>query len=344
MSSTQTPVHSAAQPAEGSTAGAGQGAETRWERIAGAAQRRGALAVLVLTCLGASAAFESFATGDNLRNIAVQSSFLAVVALGMTFVILTGGIDLSVGSVFALGGVLAAWASQHGALAALLVPLAVCALIGLANGLLIARAGMAPFIVTLVTLLFARGLLLAITDQGATTYIVPKGSAFSLLGRGSFLGIAYPVFIAVGLFALGTLVLQRTGFGQTVLAVGSSEDASLLMGLRVARVKTLVYVLSATLAGFAGAMLAARSSSGVTIVGVGLELDAISAVVIGGTLLTGGAGTTGGTLAGVLLLGVIQNIINQVGTLNSSYQAVVSGAFLVVVVVIQTFLSRRRNL
>ncbi len=345
MSTTQTPLHSAAQPADGPAGtGTGQGAEARWERIAGAAQRRGALAVLVLTCLGASAAFESFATGDNLRNIAVQSSFLAVVALGMTFVILTGGIDLSVGSVFALGGVLAAWASQHGALAALLVPLTVCALIGLANGLLIARAGMAPFIVTLVTLLFARGLLLAITDQGATTYIVPKGSAFSLLGRGSFLGIAYPVFIAVGLFALGTLVLQRTGFGQTVLDVGSSEDASLLMGLRVARVKTLVYVLSATLAGFAGAMLAARSSSGVTIVGVGLELDAISAVVIGGTLLTGGAGTTGGTLAGVLLLGVIQNIINQVGTLNSSYQAVVSGAFLVVVVVIQTFLSRRRNL
>jgi len=318
--------------------------QSRRERIAAAAQRRGSLVVLVITGLIASAVFDSFASTGNLSNIALQSSFLAVVALGMTFVIITGGIDLSVGSVYALGGVVAAWASQYGTVAALVAPLVVCGLIGLLNGVLIVRAGMAPFIVTLATLLFARGLLLSLSDEGRNTYIIPAGSSFARMGQGSLWGIGYPVFIAVGLFALGTLLLQRTAFGQTVFAMGSSEDASRLMGLPVARVKTSVYVLSGLLAGFGGMMSAAQASSGVTIVGIGLELSAISAVVIGGTLLTGGAGTTGGTLAGVVLLGVIQNIINQIGSLNSSYQAVVNGAFLVVVVVAQTFLSRRQSL
>jgi galactofuranose transport system permease protein len=139
-------------------------------------------------------------------------------------------------------------------------------------------------------------------------------------------------------------VLTRTGFGQGVFALGGSEDAASLMGLRVARIKISVYVLSGLLAGFAGALNAAWVSSGVTILGTGMELDAIAAVVIGGTLLVGGAGSVVGTAAGVLLLGVIQNLINQVGSLNSSIQAVVSGTFLIVVVVLQTLLSRTRRL
>lgn len=334
-----TPAAGGAGPA-----GAEGDGRPRREVLAAVAQRRGSLVVLVVTCLVASFAFDAFATGDNARNVALQSSFLAVVALGMTFVILTGGIDLSVGSVYALGGVLAAWASQYGTLPALLVPLAACGTIGLLNGVLIVRGGMAPFIVTLATLLGARGLLLAITDEGGTTYVVPQGSAFATMGQGTVWGIGLPVLIAVGLYALGTVLLQRTGFGQTVLAMGSNEDAARLMGLPVPRVTTQVYVMSGMLAGFAGMLAAAQASSGVTIVGIGLELSAISAVVIGGTLLTGGAGTTGGTLAGVLLLGVIANIINQIGSLNSAYQAVVNGLFLVLVVVAQTFLTRRQRL
>ena len=318
--------------------------ESRYERLAGLAQRRGSLVVLAVTVLVASFVFDRFATGDNFRNIALQSSFLSVVALGMTFVIITGGIDLSVGSVYALGGVLAAWGSQHGSLVAFALPLAACGLIGLLNGTLIDRLGMPPFIVTLATLLFARGLLLSLTSEGATTYTIPRGADFAKMGQGTLWGIGYPVYIAVVLFALGGLLLQRTRFGQAVFAIGGSEDAARLMGLPVARVKTSVYVMSGLLAGFGGMMSAAQASSGVTIVGVGLELSAISAVVIGGTLLTGGAGSVSGTLAGVALLGVIQNIINQIGSLNSSYQAVVNGAFLVVVVVGQTFLSRRRRL
>jgi galactofuranose transport system permease protein len=296
----------------------------RSERIAALAQRHGALAVLLIAIAVASLVFDSFATFDNVTGISIQSSFLVVVALGMTFVIITGGIDLSVGSVFALGGVVAA--------------------VGLVNGLVIAYTGLAPFIVTLAGLLGARGLLLAITDEGAKTYLVPRGAAFLELGRGTLLGFGYPVWIAVLLCVLGGVLLQRTRYGQGVYAIGGSEDAAALMGLPVARIKVLTYLLSGLLAGIAGALNAARLGSGVTILGVGMELDAIAAVVIGGTLLIGGAGTVSGTLCGVLLLGVIQNVINQIGNLTSSVQSVVSGAFLVVVVVTQSYLSRVRRL
>ncbi|MFJ9681982.1 ABC transporter permease [Streptomyces sp. NPDC101194] len=304
---------------------------------------QGVLAVLLTVVITASFVYPTFATLDNARGVTVQASFLAVVALGMTLVVISGGIDLSVGSVFALGGVLAAWASQGGFLPALLVPLVVCGAIGLLNGLLIARASMPPFIVTLATLLAARGILLALTDEGATTPLVPKGSAFAELGQGSVWGFGHPVLIALVLFGAGGLLLQRTSFGQSLFAVGGSSDAAALMGLPVARTKLLVYTLSGLLAGLAGALNAARLSSGVTIVGVGMELDAISAVVIGGTLLVGGAGSISGTLWGVLLLAVIQNLINQIGSLNSSYQSVVSGGFLIVVVVAQRWLARGRR-
>ena len=329
----------------GGEAGAGV-VLNRYEKYAEVAQRRGSLVVLLLVVLVSTFAFDSFGTLDNLRNIALTSSFISVLALGMTFVILTGGIDLSVGSVFALGGVLAAWGAETNVFLALFLPLVVCGAIGLLNGVLIARLGMAPFIVTLTTLLAARGLDLSLTTEGSVVHVVPQGSHFATMGQGSVLGLPWPVWIAIGLFALGTLVLQRTGFGQTVFAVGSNEDAARLMGLPVSRTKVLVYVISGLLAGFGGTLQAAQSSSGVPNVGVGLELTAISAVVIGGALLTGGAGTTGGTLAGVLLLGVIANLINQpeLGITNANWQPVVNGAFLIIVVVIQTFLTRRQRL
>ncbi|WP_405009624.1 ABC transporter permease [Kitasatospora sp. NBC_01539] len=329
-----------APPARPSGAAAGT---TGRERLLSLLQRQGVLAVLLLVVVVSSVVYPTFGTLDNARGVTVQASFLAIVALGMTLVIITGGIDLSVGSVFALGGVLAAWASQWGIVPALLLPIAVCGAIGAVNGLLVARAGMAPFIVTLASLLAARGLLLALTDEGATTYLVPRGSAFAELGQGTVWGFGYPLLIALALFGLGGVLLQRTSFGQTLFAVGGSADAATLMGLPVARAKVTVYLLSGLLAGLAGALSAARLSSGVTIVGVGMELDAISAVVIGGTLLVGGAGSVSGTLWGVLLLAVIQNLINQIGSLNSSYQSVVSGGFLIVVVVAQRYLARGRR-
>ncbi|GAB3934421.1 hypothetical protein GCM10027614_07400 [Micromonospora vulcania] len=152
------------------------------ERVAALAQRHGALGVLLLACLVSAVLFPSFGSRDNLVGIAIQSATLIIVALGMTFVIISGGIDLSVGSVFALGGVLAAWAAQWGPLAAVGLPLLVCGAIGLINGLVIARSGLEPFIVTLASLLGARGLLLAVTDEGAKTYLVPRDSGLLDVG------------------------------------------------------------------------------------------------------------------------------------------------------------------
>lgn len=295
--------------------------------------------ILVASVLAATFAFESFGTAGNLSAMALQASFLAVVALGMTFVIMSGGIDLSVGSVFALGGVLAAWGAGHGLLVALLLPLSVCGAIGLLQGLVIARAGLPPFIVTLAGLLFARGLLLLISDEGATTYKVPQGSVFRELAQGELLGIGYPVWFVALAFAAGGLVLHRTSYGSTVLAAGGQRDAAELMGLPVTRVTVLTYAASGLLAGLGGLLMASYTSSGVTVLGVGMELEVISAVVLGGTLLTGGAGTVLGSLVGVLLLQVIKNVINQIGTLNSNWQALVSGTILLVVVTVQRWLA-----
>ena len=303
-------------------------------------QRQGAAVALVLMVAVSWLVFPRFGSLDNVRDLALQGSFLAVIAIGMTFVIITGGIDLSVGSVYALGGVLAAWGSQHGFLVALALPLVVCGLIGLMNGLLIARTNMAPFIVTLASLLFARGLLLVITDEGATTYKIAADSAFVELGRGTVFGFGYPIFIAAVLALVGGMLLNRTNFGQNVFATGGAEQSAVLLGVPVAKTKVLVYTMSGTLAGLAGALTAAYLQSGVTVIGVGLELDAIAVVVIGGTLLTGGMGTVLGTVIGVGLIKVIQNVINQIGTLDSNYQSVVSGVFLLIVVVLQRILRR----
>ncbi|HEY0533940.1 MAG TPA: ABC transporter permease [Actinoplanes sp.] len=314
----------------------------RTDRIVGTVQRQGALAVLLVVVVVSLAGFPNFRSFDNGATILVAAAPPMLIALGMTFVIITGGIDLSVGSLYVLGGVVAAWASQYGWVAAFAAPLVVCGAIGLVDGLLIAYTRMAPFIVTLAALLGARGLMRAISSEGSETYLV-KSKPFAHFGSGSFLGLGYPVWLAAALVVIGMVVLARTRFGRAVYALGGSEDAAALMGIAVRRTKVWVYVMSGLLAGLAGAINAAKLGSGVTVLGSGMELDAIAAVVIGGTLLTGGAGTIAGTVAGVLLLGVIQNLINQVGNLNSNWQQVISGAFLALVVVAQTYLVKLRR-
>ena len=320
-------------------------AANRRERLAAILQRSGAFVVLVIVALLAAVVFGGrFASVDNFLNILEASSFLGLVAVGMTFVIVGGGIDLSVGSLLALSAVLAAFGSQYGSVVAVAMPLAMCGLLGLVNGLLIARARMAAFIVTLATLLFARGLAFAVSSEGNTIFHIDEHLAVIGLGQGSIAGIRVPVIIAGVAFLIGWVVLTRTRYGIAVTAIGASEDAARLMGLPIARVKTVMYLVSGLLAGLAGLLVAARSSSGQSTIGVGLELQAIAAVVIGGTLLTGGAGSIAGTLAGVLLLNVINNVINQVGTLTSYFQQVVSGVFLIIVVLVQRYLSREQRL
>ncbi|MBP0456902.1 ABC transporter permease [Streptomyces montanisoli] len=311
------------------------------ERLAGRLQQHGALAVLVLVVIIASATSSAFPTWANVSSILGGNAFVWLLALGMTFVIITGGIDLSVGSMYALGGVLGAEGSRTGTWLAILLPLAVGAAWGTMQGLLVARTKMAPFIVTLAGLLGARGLLQALTHEGSKTYLVPKGSFFRQLGGGTWV----PVLIVAALFALGALLLTRTRFGANLTALGGNENAALLMGLPVQRTKVLVYVLSGTLAAAAGALGGARLGSGVTTIGVGYELTAIASVVIGGTLLTGGSGSVGGTVSGVLLLAVIHNLIDHYfSQYGSAFTDAVNGAFLALVVLLQTILSRTQKL
>ena len=284
-----------------------------------------------------------FANPGNFANLAVASSFLAIISIGMTFVILSGGIDLSVGSMYALAAVLAAYSSRWGSLAGIVVPIVTCGAIGLVQGTLIGKLRMPAFIVTLAGLLFCRGLAFKVSDDGNTTHLIDRGRWMTNLGQERVLGVGAPVWIALALFGVGLVVLNRTRLGQAVYAIGGSEDAARLMGLPVARVKIVLYTMSGLLSGLAGMLVAARSSSGLSTIGSGLELEAIAAVVIGGTLLSGGAGGLTGTMIGVLLLGVIQNLINQVGTLRSFHQQVVSGVFLIVVVTAQTIIGRKEQ-
>ena len=317
------------------------GTTSRRESLFAMLQQHGALAVLIIIVAVAAFAFDNFLTVRNLENVLVQGSFLGLIAVGMTFVIISKGIDLSVGSLLALGGVLAAYSVQVAWPLALIFPVLACGAVGLVNGLLIAKARMAPFIVTLAALLGVRGLVLAIA--GERTIGISGAPVFTWFGRGQILGIDVPIVVMVLAFAIGMLVLSRTSYGQAIFAIGGSEDAAQLMGIPVDRVKIIAYTTSGALAGLAGALLAARLSAGQPVVGTAWELDAIAAVVVGGTLLTGGAGTMGGSLVGVLILGVLQNLINQVGTLSSYTQQMASGAFLIVVVTAQIYLTRNRT-
>jgi galactofuranose transport system permease protein len=311
------------------------------ERLFTTLQRRGAVVVLILVVVVSALAFDNFLTEQNLENIVLQGAFLGLTVVGMTFVIISGGIDLSVGSMLGLGGIIAAQSVQVFWPLALILPPLLCGVIGFGNGLLIAKAKMAPFIVTLAGLLGIRGLALALANERPIG--IDSSSLFAWFGQGQVFGIAVPIVFVIVAFALGGLVLARTGYGRVIFAIGGSEESARLMGLPVDRTKIIAYTVSGSLAGLSGALLAARLSAGDPNAGLAWELDAISAVVVGGTLLTGGAGSISGSLAGVLLLSILQNLINQVGTLGSYAQQVVSGFFLIVVVVAQAYLTRKER-
>ncbi|HEX8151373.1 MAG TPA: ABC transporter permease [Pyrinomonadaceae bacterium] len=314
-------------------------------RVASFLQRQGALVALVAVAVFAFARYERFLTEENLTNVLRQNSMLGLVALGMTFVILTGGIDLSVGSLVAVAGVTAASVADSGLLVALLAGVGFATALGLVNGLVIARARIQPFIVTLAMMIAARGLALVYT--GEKTLSVPAGAqGFRELGRGKLdlgaLSVPYPVLMLLAAYVFGWLVLNYTRFGRHTYALGDSEEAARLMGLNVGRVTAGVYTLSGALAGLAGVLLASRLGTGQPVAAVGWELDAIAAVVVGGTLLTGGQGGVGSTLVGMLLLALIFNIFNLEGWISPWWQLVLRGVILLAVVVVQNRLSKRK--
>jgi ribose transport system permease protein len=269
-----------------------------------------------------------------------------LIALGMTFVIMTGGIDLSVGSVVAFASVVAAQVSGNGPLVGLVVPVLVGAAVGLVNGFVITKMQILPFITTLATLLAARGLALSFANNTAVS--VSQDSGFTSIGQGDLLGLPVPALILFVAYLLGTILLYFSRFGRHVLAIGGNEEAARLMGLPVDRIKIATYVISGALAGLAGVILASQYGAGQPTEGLGWELSAIASVVVGGTLLTGGLGSVGGTLIGVLLLGLIINILNFENGLGSTslsayWQSVIRGGFLLVVVLIQNRLMRPRQ-
>jgi ribose/xylose/arabinose/galactoside ABC-type transport system permease subunit len=301
------------------------------------------LALLVLVLFG-WLRYDNFLGSFNVLSVLRYNSMFALVALGMCFVIITGGIDLSVGSTAALGSVVAALLSPYGILPGLLGGVAAGLAIGLVNAVVIIRLNILPFIATLATMLAASGCALLLADNQSVS--VSYESGFTEIGQGDFLGFPIPAWIGLMAYLAGSLVLNLTAFGRTVLAVGGNEDATRLMGLPTTRVKAAVYILSGGLAGLAGVILAAQFGAGQPIEGVGWELFAIASVVVGGTLLTGGVGSVGATLAGVLLLGLIFNILNFENglgwiSLSAYWQSVIRGALLLLVVAIQARLVAR---
>ena len=305
---------------------------------------QGVLIALALLIFFGWLRYDNFLGLFNISTVLRYNSMFALVALGMCFVIMTGGIDLSVGGTAALGSVVAAMLSPQGTLIGTLGGVGAGLMIGLLNGFVIVRLRILPFIATLAAMLAAYGAaLLLAKDQ---TVSVSYDSGFTDLGQGDFYNIPIPALIALAAYVVGSIVLNFTSAGRTVLAIGGNEDASRLMGLPVDRIKFLVYVASGALAGLAGVILASQFGAGQPIEGVGWELFAIASVVVGGTLLTGGLGSVGATLAGVMLLGLIFNVLNFENgkgfiSLSAYWQSVVRGVFLLIVVILQSRLTGR---
>jgi ribose transport system permease protein len=318
-------------------------ARARW---VSAIQRQGALiALIALIVFGVVRYGPNYYSVYNIFDAFLNNNtYYALIALGMTFVIITGGIDLSVGSVAVLGAVMAARLSGFGLFPALAGAVAIGLLAGLINGGMIARFALQPFVVTLAMLLGARGGALVLSDNAPV--MVDFAQGFPQLGMIHLGPVPLPVVITAVLYILGAILLNQTRFGRHVLAIGGNEEAARLAGIPVDRTLVAVYAMSGALAGLAGAFLAALSFSGSPTGAVGWELSAIAAVVVGGTLLTGGVGSVGSTLVGVLLLGLIFVTLNferGMGTiqLSSFWENVIRGVFLLVVVVFQSRLARR---
>ena len=264
--------------------------------------------VLVLILIVAASSSDAFFTVGNILNVVRQVSITAIIAAGMTFVILTGGIDLSVGSVVALSGALsAATMVGTGSLAcAIGVALLVGASIGLFNGLFINKGNIPPFITTLAVMVLVRGCVLVFTNGSP---IATKSDAYNFLGKGYILGIPFPIIVLIVLYALCYGVLKYTKFGRSVFCLGGNREATRLSGINISRVEILVYGISGVLAGLTGMILTARLGSAQPTAGSGYELDAIASVILGGTSLSGGQGSILFTVIGALILGVLDNIL-----------------------------------
>jgi simple sugar transport system permease protein len=295
-----------------------------------------AIAILIVVLVLARLKFDRFLSPGNLSSILLDNAALLILAVGMTFVIITGGIDLSVGSVMAFTGI---WLSEMlagGMSAAIAIPLVLAAgaLIGLLIGVLVQYFDVQPFIASLAGLFLARGLTYIVSTHSIK---VENEAVLWLQSTRWHLGHWYITptgIIALAVVAIGAFVMQFTRFGRTVYAVGGNEQSARLMGLNVARVKVAVYVISGVCGGLAGLVFTAYSGAGYPRIGIGWELDAIAAVVIGGTILTGGRGYVLGSMVGVFVFGTINTVINFMGA-SQSWTRIIVGLLLLVFIVVQ---------
>jgi len=303
-------------------------------------QQLGMALVLLILCIIMAIIAPHFLDVGNLLNVARQVSINAVLAAGMTFVILTGGIDLSVGSTLAVAGVLAVGLDAIGvpSVFAVLGGIVAGGLCGLLNGVLIAKLKLPAFIVTLGALTYLRGV--AYITTGAYP-LIKTNLGFGFLGGGSLGPIPMPVIIALIVFAVGYIILTRTTFGRHIYAIGGNEQAARLSGIKVDWHLISVYTISGICAGIAGIIFSARLLSGQPTGGQGYELDAIAAVILGGTSFVGGQGSIVGTLIGVFIIGVLNDGLVLMNV-PFFYQLVIKGAVIVIAVLIDRFRSARQ--
>ena len=310
-------------------------------RIASWIRSQGPLITLVVLLVIASVRFGEFRTAGNMANIGRQISMSGVVAIGMAFVILSGGIDLSVGSIAALASLLAAKLSGEFFLAPILVPIAAGVAVGAMNGVLITRLKITPFTATLAMMLGVRGLVFILAGKKAVVAGV-SGGWFAQIAWGGWMGIPYSAIVFALLLVVALIVSRWTGFGRSVYAVGGNEEAAGMMGLRVRRCKMMVYMICGGCAGVGGMLLASRVTSVRPDIAVGWELDAIAAVVISGISLVGGIGKIGHVVYGVLILGVIPNVINRLPISLPTYSnRLITGLLLLAVVLLQSRIAKR---
>jgi ribose/xylose/arabinose/galactoside ABC-type transport system permease subunit len=290
--------------------------------------------------------YRGFTNPQIIFNLLIDNSYLIVLAVGMTFVILTGGIDLSVGAVLAMSTMITASLLQSGWSPGMIIPLIllITSGLGLAVGAMIHFFDIQPFIATLAAMFLARGLCYVISSKTITItdpfFVALADARIPLGGR---LSITWSVVIAAIVVIAAVIVLHYTRLGRTVYGIGGSEASGRLMGLPVARTKVLVYVISGFCSGLAGILYTFYTLSGYALTAIGTELDAIAAVVIGGTLLTGGYGFVLGSVLGVLVLGTIQTLITFDGTLTSWWTRIFIGALLLVFIILQKILTGRRT-
>jgi len=311
-------------------------------RSAKAVRQLSVLGFLLLIVLVFAVLADGFLTLSNVMNIALQTSMIAIVAIGMSFVIFTAGIDLSVGSVMALSGALAAGVAVRFGMDTYLsigVGLGVGLVVGALNGVLIVKGGIPPFVATLSMLAVARGLTLVYTEGRP---IAGLDERFIYFGSGQILGIPLPVIIMIVVAVIAHIVTRYTPFGLHVYSTGGNEETTRLAGISPDRIKMAVYMISGFLAALGGILLTSRLWSAQPNAALGWELDAIAAPVLGGTSLFGGVGSIGGTVIGAFIIGVLSNGLNLMGV-PSYHQQVIKGVVFILAVAVDLLLNRRRR-